>query len=52
MSAQADRVGMAGTGLELDRFIDTVLREDQSGVQTLLLDASGAIKAYHNPRSG
>ncbi|HQC71282.1 MAG TPA: SpoIIE family protein phosphatase [Candidatus Competibacteraceae bacterium] len=46
--AGADRVGMAGTGLELDRFIDTVLREDQSGVQTLLLDASGAIKAYHN----
>jgi serine phosphatase RsbU (regulator of sigma subunit) len=41
-------LGIGGTGLELDRFIQAALSEDRQGVRTLLLDRTGAIKAYHN----
>ena len=43
----AEQLGVGGTGLELDRFIKAVLSEDRQGVQTLLLDRAGAIKAHH-----
>ncbi len=45
----AERLGLGGTGLELDGFVDTVLGDDPPGAQTLLLDRFGAIKAHHNP---
>lgn len=41
------KLGVGGTGLELDRFIKIALSEDRPGVRTLLLDEGGAIKAYH-----
>lgn len=44
----AEKLGMAGTGLELDRFIKAVLQEDRQGVNTVLLDYDGTIKAHHN----
>lgn len=44
----AEKLGVGGTGLELDRFIQIVLSDDRQGVQTMLLDHAGAIKAYHN----
>ena len=43
----ADILGVGGTGLELDGFIKAALQEDRQGVQTLLLDRAGAIKAHH-----
>jgi sigma-B regulation protein RsbU (phosphoserine phosphatase) len=43
----AQKLGVGGTGLELDRFIKIALSEDRPGVSTLLLDSAGAIKAYH-----
>ncbi len=42
-----DILGVGGTGLELDGFIKAALQEDRQGVQTLLLDRAGAIKAHH-----
>ncbi len=42
------KLGLGGTGLELDTFIQAVLGEDQEGVATLLLDRTGAIKAYRD----
>ena len=43
----AEKLGVGGAGLDLDRFIKAVLSEDRQGVQTLLLDRAGAIKAHH-----
>lgn len=45
-----DILGVGGTGLELDSFIKAALQEDRQGVQILLLDRAGAIKA-HRQRS-
>ncbi|MDG4553775.1 MAG: SpoIIE family protein phosphatase [Candidatus Competibacter sp.] len=42
------KLGLGGTGLELDTFIQAVLGEDREGVVTLLLDRTGAIKAYRD----
>ncbi len=42
------KIGLGGTGLELDTFIQAVLGEDREGVVTLLLDRAGAIKAHHD----
>ena len=44
----AEKLGLGGTGLELDSFIKAVLREDRPGVSTLLLDRAGSIKAHHD----
>jgi HAMP domain-containing protein len=44
----ADRLGLGGTGLELDSFIKAVLSEDRVGVSTVLLDQAGSIKAHHD----
>ncbi|MCB1771408.1 MAG: HAMP domain-containing protein, partial [Candidatus Competibacteraceae bacterium] len=43
-----EKLGVGGTGLELDRFIQTALSEDRQGVNTILLDQDGAIKAHRN----
>ncbi|MCP5158446.1 MAG: SpoIIE family protein phosphatase [Gammaproteobacteria bacterium] len=43
-----EKLGIGGTGLELDRFIEAVLQRDRQGVHTMLLDQTGAIKAYHH----
>jgi hypothetical protein len=43
-----ERLGLGGTGLELDSFIKAVLSEDRPGVSTLLLDRAGSIKAHHD----
>lgn len=43
-----ERLGLGGTGLELDSFIKAVLSEDCPGVSTLLLDRAGSIKAHHD----
>jgi len=42
-----DQLGLGGTGLELDSFIQAVLSEDRLGVNTLLLDRAGTIRAHH-----
>ena len=44
----AEKLGLGGTGLELDGFIKAVLSEDRPGVSTLLLDRAGSIKAHHD----
>jgi len=44
----AEKLGIGGAGLELDRFIKAVLQQDRKGVQTMLLDQNGTIKAYHD----
>jgi len=44
----AKKLGLGGTGLELDSFIEAVLSEDRPGVTTLLLDRRGSIKAHHD----
>ena len=43
-----EKLGLGGTGLELDGFIKAVLSEDRPGVSTLLVDRAGSIKAYHD----
>lgn len=43
-----ERLGLGGTGLELDSFIKAVLSEDRPGISTLLLDRAGSIKAHHD----
>lgn len=40
-------LGVLGTGLELDRFINMVIGEDRPGIHTVVLDEAGVIKAYH-----
>ncbi|MDQ5911573.1 MAG: hypothetical protein QG599_3671 [Pseudomonadota bacterium] len=42
------KLGVGGTGLELDRFIQDILQEDHPGVSTVLLDQAGVIKAHRN----
>ena len=43
-----EKLGLGGTGLELDSFIKAVLSEERPGVNTLLVDRAGSIKAYHD----
>lgn len=46
-----DRIlGVAGTGLELDRFIRDIVRVKQPGITTLFADHNGAIQLYRDPR--
>jgi serine phosphatase RsbU (regulator of sigma subunit) len=44
----AEKLGLGGTGLELDGFVKAVLSEDRPGISTLLLDRAGSIKAHQD----
>ena len=44
------RLGIAGTGLQLDSFIERLIKsEDNTSVTSILIDPSGTIKAHPNP---
>lgn len=38
-------IGILGTGIDLSQFIKTVVNTDQSGIESMFIDASGAIQA-------
>ena len=44
-----EALGVAGTGLALDEFLDDILSAATEGVTTVLLDSVGAIQAHPNP---
>ncbi|MFC4158191.1 SpoIIE family protein phosphatase [Chitinimonas lacunae] len=44
------KLGIAGSGLDLSRFLETFVADRQRGVEVSLIDAAGAIKA-HRERS-
>lgn len=49
MRDENDRiVGMVGTGLDLDRFLQDIVDIDQEGVTTLFVDYNGAIQLYRD----
>jgi diguanylate cyclase (GGDEF)-like protein len=41
-------VGMVGTGLELDSFLQDIVDIDQEGITTLFVDFNGAIQLYRD----
>jgi diguanylate cyclase (GGDEF)-like protein len=43
------RLGIVGTGMELDRFIKEFTTSSESGVSAVIFDQSGAIQAHQNP---
>lgn len=43
-------IGIAGTGLNLSRFLSNVLANRETGVVTMVLDQNGAIIAHPDPR--
>ena len=45
-----DIVGVAGTGLDLTRFIRDVVDNGQPGITSLFVDHGGAIQAYRDQR--
>lgn len=44
-----EAVGLAGTGLDLSRFLEEFVRADEAGVTPLIIDAEGAIQAHPDP---
>jgi diguanylate cyclase (GGDEF)-like protein len=49
--ADGDRVlGVLGTGLDLTSFIGQVVNFPQAGVQSMFVDATGALQAHRDPR--
>ncbi|SFD00545.1 HAMP domain-containing protein [Thiohalospira halophila DSM 15071] len=44
-----EAVGLAGTGLDLSRFLEEFVRADEAGVDPLIVDADGAIQAHPDP---
>ena len=44
------RLGVAGTGVDLSRFIEEFIHSEEEGVSTMLLNPSGAILAHEDPR--
>lgn len=43
-------VGLAGTGIDLTRFINRILSTEQAGVVNMFIDGQGAIQAYPDTR--
>jgi len=41
-------IGLAGCGLDLTAFLDTIISHEESGVMTAVVDAKGALMAYHD----
>ena len=49
MRDEEDRiVGMVGTGLDLDAFLQDIVDIDQEGITTLFVDYNGAIQLYRD----
>ncbi|MFN2360617.1 MAG: diguanylate cyclase [Marinobacter sp.] len=49
MRDESDRIiGMVGTGLELDGFLQDIVDIDQDGITTLFVDYNGAIQLYRD----
>ena len=48
-NAENDIVGMTGTGLDLDRFLQDVIDNGQPGITTLFVDLNGAIQLSSDP---
>lgn len=42
----ARRIGMAGTGLDLSKFLQDFIRTEEAGVTPMIVDANGAIQAH------
>lgn len=47
---EGNRLGIAGTGVDLSAFIAEFIHSEEEGVSTMLLDPSGAILAHEDPR--
>jgi len=45
-SNQGKKIGMAGTGLTLDRFLDNFLKSDSSYITPIMFDKNGFVQAY------
>jgi diguanylate cyclase (GGDEF)-like protein len=43
-------LGVAGTGLDLDQFIQEILNDVQPGISSLFIDHAGAIQVFRNQR--
>lgn len=43
-------LGLAGTGIDLTRFLDAFIASGQPGVTPMIVDASGAIQAHPDPQ--
>jgi len=43
-----EKIGMAGTGLTLDRFLENFIKTDSSFITPILFDEKGFIQAYKN----
>lgn len=43
-----EKIGMAGTGLTLDRFLENFLKSNNSYITPILFDKNGFIQAYKN----
>ncbi|WP_019569914.1 biofilm regulation protein phosphatase SiaA [Thioalkalivibrio sp. ALE11] len=46
---EGERLGLAGTGLDLDRFLEQFLSIPEAGVTPMILDRAGAIQAHPDP---
>lgn len=46
MRSGDQRIGLVGTGLELTRFLDDLVRDAQTGVTPIIVNAAGAILAH------
>lgn len=46
MRAGEQRIGIVGTGLELTKFLDAFIRDTQTGVTPIIVNAAGAILAH------
>ena len=44
------KVGLAGTGLELTTFLDDFVRSREAGITPMILNRQGAIQAHPDPR--
>lgn len=45
-AADGTLLGVAGTGLDLSRFVEQFIARDQSGITNILINADGAIQAH------
>ncbi|WP_019626115.1 biofilm regulation protein phosphatase SiaA [Thioalkalivibrio sp. ALJT] len=46
---EGERLGLAGTGLDLSRFLEQFLSTSEPGVTPMILDRAGAIQAHPDP---
>lgn len=48
IAPEGDRLGIVGTGFELNRFVEEFIQTDEAGVTPIVIDGNGAIQAHPN----